>query len=461
MQSIALDLGSTRVKSAALSESGELIAMNWRPAPKLRGTGLIREADPQAWITVVDELLAAQGRPDVPLGIASQRSSFLLWNRYTGEACTPLVSWQDRRAQQWCAAHRDFEPMLVERSGLRLSAHYAGPKLASMLARDKSLAAGLRDGQLLFGTLESWIVWHMSTDRAHETDIGMAARTGMLNIGRAEWDADLLDVYGVPVSALPRIVSSQGRQTPLKQGPLLTTTLADQAAGALAVMSADGRQALVNFGTGAFVLWPGVTANQRRAGYLTAPLYWHAGDMPCAMEGTINGAGPSLDACAPPPTALGQIDEAAEAFALPDRAGIGAPHWRAGLGPLLSPSARRLPDVEQRRVMLEGLLFRVYEILQDLRADFAPPRVLLTGGLTRDTALAEGLATLLGRSVYLPDEPEAGLTGAARLAAAVPVPASAAVQVVPEGTRGQYLAEKYAAWRVWLRQELEKDARAQ
>ncbi len=456
LQSCALDLGSTRVKCAALNDGGSLVNISWRAAPELHGSGLIRESDPEAWIALVDELLAEQAESDLPLGIASQRSSFLLWDRTTGKARTPLISWQDRRAQNWCASHRDFEPLMSERSGLRLSAHYAGPKLASMLAVDKNLAAGLADGRLLFGTLESWIVWRLSQDQAHETDVGMAARTGMLNIGTADWDPDLLSVYGVPASALPRVVPSRGRETPLKHGLRLTTTLADQAAGALAVMAADGSHALANFGTGAFVLWPGAAANQRQRGYLTAPLYLHNGDMPCAMEGTINGAGPSLDGCAPPPTILGRTDAAADAFALPDRAGIGAPHWRAGLGPLLSQSARRLPGAAQRRVMLEGLLFRVYEILQDLGADRRPARLLLAGGLTRDAALAEGLATLIGRSVYLPSEPEAGLMGAARLAAGLPAPAASAMQVIHASARGKYLREKYTAWREWLHQELAK-----
>jgi glycerol kinase len=269
-------------------------------------------------------------------------------------------------------------------------------------------------------------------------------------LASGRWDPDLLAVYGVPLSALPRLESSWGRVDPLDNGLVLTASVADQAASALGAMNPDGRTVLANFGTGAFVLWPGVSADTRLRGYLTAPLGGTNGDVLHVLEGTINGAGPSLDACAPGPTALPFADTAPDAFALPDRAGIGAPHWLADIGPLMSDPALRLSSADRRRVMLEGLLFRVREILDDLGRGSPPDRVLLAGGLTQDPALAQGLAALLGRPVDLLTEPQAGLLAVARLAAGLAPNAGPASGRVRPGRAGAYLPAKYPRWREWL-----------
>jgi glycerol kinase len=445
--SIALDLGSTRIKLGALDDKAQLLLLDERASPPLTGSGLVRESDPMLWLDAVGELLAGAGG-ELPLGLSSQRSSFLLWRRDDGQPETALISWQDRRARDWCARHARLQTLLVQRAGLRLSAHYAGPKLASLLERRPDWQAGLASGELLFGTLDSWLVWVLSGQRAHVTDLSMAARTGMLALDTGDWCGQLLEAFGVPRTGLPDIVASTGQSLPLAGGAILNASVADQSAGALALL-ADDDSALVNFGTGAFVLRADVERDARVPGYLTAALLGNARAR-YALEGTINGAGPSLDECAPPPTELPEADPCADGFALPDRAGIGSPHWRPGLGPLLSAPVRALDGPGQRRVLLEGLLFRVREILDDLGTTGRAGRILLSGGLVRDPALAPGLATLLERRVELLTDGEAGLIGAARLAAGLPPHAQFSTQPVDPGAAGAYLVDKYPRWRSWL-----------
>ena len=359
---------------------------------------------------------------------------------------TPLISWQDRRASDWCARHPHLQALLVQRAGLRLSAHYAGPKLASLLERRPDWRAGLASGELLFGTLDAWLVWVLSGQRAHLTDLSMAARTGMLALDTGDWCDQLLRAFGVPRACLPDIVTSSGQALPLDGLGVLNASVADQSAGALALMG-DSGSALVNFGTGAFVLRAGVPGGRRIPGYLTAALLGN-GRQQFALEGTINGGGPALDACADPPTGLPEADPCIDGFAVPDRAGLGSPHWRPGLGPILSPAADRLDGPSRRRIMLEGLLFRVREILDDLGA--ADGRILLSGGLVRDPALARGLAALLERQVEVLADVEAGLIGAARLAAGLSPRAQVDTRLVLPSAAGAYLADKYPRWRAWL-----------
>jgi glycerol kinase len=451
---LALDLGTTRVKAARLDESGSLVALTCAPAPPLRGAGVLREGDPQAYLRVARALLeqvAADLPRGTPLGVASQRSSFTVWDR-AGRPVAPLVSWQDRRAAGWCEEHRARESEIVRRTGLPLSAHYAGPKLAALQRARPDLAAALHDGRCRFGTLDSFSTWHLSGGAAHRTDLTMAARTLMVDLEREDWSPELLALYDVPAAALPSIGPSAGMEVALDAGPRLSASLADQAAAALAVLDGPS-SALVSLGTGTFVLRATGDERPARPGYLTGPLFGRPGIRTrYALEGAINGSGPALDELGPPagvpPLAA---DPAPEAFAIPDRSGLGSPHWRPDLGLAFSPAAAGLDRAGRRRIVLEGLLFRVREILDDMFGAGPPAtRVLLAGGLALDPALAPGLADVLDRPVEVLLAPEtAGLAAAARLAAGLDPYTAPRTRVVTPG-HNPWLRHKFGEWLRWL-----------
>ena len=171
----ALDLGSTALKGGILNGDGGWRRQASAPAPPLTGGGLIRESDPRAWLGAAARMykeLAREMTPGSALAIASQRSSFLLWEKLSGRPLTPLISWQDRRALDWCAP-RIAEHAQLPASGLPLSPHYAGPKLAQLLEAHPEWRAGMRSGRILFGTLECWISWQL-TGGVHATDLTMA-----------------------------------------------------------------------------------------------------------------------------------------------------------------------------------------------------------------------------------------------------------------------------------------------
>jgi len=196
---LALDLGSTRFKLGTIDAAGRLIDIRTVPAPALSGSDTIREGKPAEYLHAIDALIEpiAAGK-SLPLGLVCQRSTFVVWDRHSGNALTPVVSWQDRRADDWCAAHADIEPALIRHTGLLLSPHYAGPKLATMIAADAELAARLHSGDALFGNLDAWLSWHWSGGAQHQTDVTMAARTAMFDIDASDWADDLLAIFGVP-----------------------------------------------------------------------------------------------------------------------------------------------------------------------------------------------------------------------------------------------------------------------
>lgn len=452
---IAVDLGSTRVKGALLADDGALASLSGVDAPHASGAGLVRESDPRAWaslaLELVEALRARAGRPGVPLGLSSQRSSFLLWDRRTGEPATALISWQDRRAASWCERHASLADEVIELTGLWLSPHYAGPKLAALCEQHADLARGLASGALTFGTLDAWILWQLSRGAVHATDVTLAARTGLCDPMRGAWSPRLCELFGVPLAALPAIApSADDERSPAR------AHLADQAASTLALLDPGAHEVLVNLGTGAFVVAPTGSRWVVRRGYLSGPLLARGGaPIAFAIEGTVNGGGATAESLAPGPTAIPERDPAPAAFALPDENGLGAPFWRAELGLTLSQAARELRRADQRRVVLEGVLFRLRGILDELAAVQPFERVLVSGGLARDSFVVRGLAELVDVPVAIGAELEASAIGAARLAAGVPLGRGASSRTVEPDTRLFWLREKYAAWRAWLQNILD------
>lgn len=456
--SLALDLGSTYVKLGR-QRAGRVLVQRRELAPELVGEGLVREADPEHLRAALIRLSGPQANPLVPLGIASQRSSFLLWDE-DGTPLSPIVSWQDRRAESWCARHRSIEPEIVALTGLPLSPHYAGPKLAALLEENALLRRLVERGEARFGTLETWTAWLWSGGSVHRTDPTMAARTLLFDLETGGWSAELLHLLELPPLVLPRVAATDGEAEELSTGTL-TCTISDQAAAALAVLGEDADAALVNLGTGTFVLRP-IGAERRRApGYLLGPLRARAdGTTSYALEGTINAGGAVADRLAPEATPLPPRDPAPDAFVLPDAAGVGAPHWRADLSLEMSPAARALPAPDQRRAFLEGLAFRVRAILDDLFPDTPAGRVVVSGGLSREPFVAPALAAVLGRPVERVEQAETTLLGAARLAAGLEPRAPLLTDVVdPPPPRDRWLAAKYERWCAWRDEVLARPAR--
>ncbi len=455
---VALDLGSTRLKAARLTEAGRVVLIDTRPTPPLTGSGLIREGDPEAWVAAASELLAEVSleQPGTSLAIASQRSTFVLWEKRSGKAVTPMVSWQDRRGEPWCRANANKAPEITARTGLTLSPHYVGPKLAVMLEKEPSLRGGMAAGRILFGTLETYLIWLWSGRRVHRTDLSMAARTLMADLREQRWSEKLLNMYEVPVECLPEIGPTSAMAVVLDNHLTITTSVADQAAGALAVLGERTDTALVNLGTGGFVLRVAPDAEKVPPGFLLGPTRLEDSQIAYAVEGTINAIGPTVEGFGPGPTLQTGIDPAPSGFCVPDSAGLGSPHWRADFTTSFSPQAKRLMMPDLRRVVLEGVVFRVKEILDGFAGPTPITTLLLSGGMTSEPFLGPALADCTGMNVQLLHEPEATLLGAARLGAGQDPYAEPNTEPVSP-LSGQYLADKYRRWRGWTATLLHAD----
>ncbi|MBI5431620.1 MAG: hypothetical protein HZA52_02190 [Planctomycetes bacterium] len=454
---LALDLGTTRVKVGVVDSDGRLSRVRAVDSPPTLGTGLVRNGDPEAWrevtLALVRELDLELGR-ELPIGLSSQRSSFLFVDRATGAAASPLVSWQDRTAAPWCQAHHAAAARVSALSGLVLSPHYVGPKLAQRFELDPSLRAACAGGATVVRTLDAWIQTALEPCEdarndpscAARTDLSCAARTALVDFARRDYSDELLELFGVPRIALaPLAPSVEPRARRVR------AHVADQAAAALAVLGESPGGALISLGTGGFVLVATGAEPVVRPPYLGAPvLARDAQHARYVLEGTINGGGATADRFARPPTRWPIADPTPDEFCMPDENGWGAPFWRAERSLRFSGATRVGTHADLRRVVVEGLCFRAAAILADLSLGRPVTRVALAGGLAHDPFVPRALVAILERPIELVGGFEAGLAAAGRLAAGLePRESDPPVQVEP-ALADDWLRAKYERWRGWV-----------
>ncbi|MFC2091570.1 FGGY family carbohydrate kinase [Elusimicrobiota bacterium] len=449
--SASIDIGTTLIKTAVLQEKGNLTDIKGIRSPALEGSGLIMETDAKKYLETATAALnniKISSNANIPLGIASQRSSFLLWNKETSEPVTPLISWQDRRAHNWCINNSKRASVPVEKTGLLLSPHYAGPKLAYLLSKDNHLDTACSRGELLFGNLETYLIWNWSEGKVHHTDLSMAARTLMADPLKAAWSDELLDLFKIPRLILPEISPTYGLNIPAIQNFTISATITDQAASLLSLIGKDSDCISINLGTGGFLNLP--TGNDFRLtpGYLCGPiLKGPEGTTLYSLEGTINGISTALEDLKHIQIELQQDDPIPDIFCLPETSGMGSPFWKADMPFLLSDE--NLSDSQKKCAVIEGIIFRIVNILKDICPVRLPEYIYISGGVARESFISRGLASALMHPVSVPLERDTTLLGAANLAAGITYEPPLIAEIIKPSEKGHYLADKFADWKIW------------
>lgn len=449
---IGLDLGTTSIKAGLLSADGELGGVVARPAPPVTVEGGRYESDANAYAEVVDAVLAAclaqtDARP--PLGMCSQRSSFLLWERISGRPVTPLISWQDDRGMASCMTLRESEARIRALTGLPLTPYYLGPKLKELLKEQPEWRGRLESGEWLLGTLDTFLIWRWTGGRHHVTDASMAARTLLMDVGAAQWSPRLCELFGVAASYLPKILPSRGLSIPLDSGLYLHASAGDQSAALWSGISADRRDVVVNLGTGGFVATYCSKGDAMPAGYLRTLVNMdgqHKVHLAC--EGTLNSIAVILgnypvENCRPDELASDDI------YCVAEPSGLGAPYFRRDIGLTFSEAIEHLDAHRIALLVQEGIIFRVTRIIEDFQRDLGVGAVYLSGGLSNLPCLQYGIASLVS-NVYLLSNPEAGLVGAALLASGEAAGSFKHARKIDGEDASERLRRKYEGWKLWL-----------
>ena len=396
-------------------------------------------------------------------GIATQRSSIVCWDRRTGEALSPVISWQDRRAHQWLDRFSARTREVHQRTGLRLSAHYGASKLRWCFDHLPAVTAAQREGRLAMGPLASFLLFRLLEEKPLLADPANAARTLLWNLRALDWDPWLLERFGVPKEPLPHCVPTHHPfgTLPVNERRIpLTVATGDQSAALFSLGTPLPEAAYINMGTGAFIQRVFNQAPEAD-GLLTGMVYRDAQRAVLVLEGTVNGAGAALH-WAEREWGLENIEThlpgwLARAGDIPlflnGIGGLGAPYWVAEF------DSRLIGDGEpwQKAVAVaESIMFLLqanFERMQKFPPSTA--RLFVTGGLARYDGLCQRLADLSGLPVYRPAEHEATARGTAYLLAGFPgdwLEEKPGTPFEPKKNTG--LRQRYQRWRAEMQRAL-------
>lgn len=409
----------------------------------------------------VDEVVARLGDKSSRLrsaGLATQRSSIVCWDRNTGLPLSPIISWQDTRMAAWLEAMMLDADQIHHKTGLFPNAHYGASKLRWCLDNLPEVRSAQQDGRLAMGPMASYLVFNLLSERPLLIDPANASRTLLWNRHHLGWDEELLALFGVSDSVLPRCVSTrfeyghidcQGLSIPLR------IVTGDQSAAIFAYGEPDTETVYVNAGTGAFVqrCLPMPPAHTGRM--LSSVLYQRCGDALYSLEGTVNGAGSAL---AVVEAQLGMDPKYAERQAeqwlgevtsppifLNGISGLGAPFWVANFS---SEFIGAGGDREKIVAVIESIVFLMQENISEMtRYLTEAKRIVLSGGLARLDGLCQRLADISAIPVVRAQECEATARGTAFLLAGRPADWSGITQpVVFEPYQNRLLLQRHSEW---------------
>ena len=438
---LALDQGSTSSRAMIFDHRGRLQAHAQAKLPTLLPKpGWVEHYPEQllsSQISVANQALKQLGsrkKHIVALGIANQRSTILLWERETGHTLAPAISWQDRRASELCKSlghpsNSKTANLIHQKTGLRLTPYYAAPKLAWLLEHIKGARNKAENGELLCGTVNTYLIWHLTNGKAHVTDHTNAARMLLMNLSTLDWDPKLLDLFGIPSQMLPRIVSTceyLGETQIGKHQIPIFCSIGDQQAASIGLGCIEKGDLTLNYGTGGFLLLNTGNKPQSQPGLLTSIAWSSPKKISYLLEGTVNSVGSALDWLRESLEIFKSVSEIPRlykqskhpAFVIPSLAGLGAPHWREDVQTIFFNMNRQTQRADLVRGVIEGIAFLMMDIFKAMKQAGLnrSGRFRAGGGLTNLDVLLQFQSDLFQAPIERPANVEATALGAAFLA---------------------------------------------
>ena len=440
---LALDQGTTSSRAILFTEAGAIAAVAQHEFEQFYPQPGWVEHDPTEILTsqmscAVEALgkVGARPRDVAAIGITNQRETVVVWERATGKPIHPAIVWQDRRTAAQCSALEEsgVGDTISNRTGLVIDPYFSATKIKWILDNVSGARARAEKGELAFGTVDSWLIWHLTSGKHHATDVTNASRTLLYNIVKGGWDAELLRIFAIPESLLPEVVWSSQRvgevTTTLGLGGIAIAGIAgDQQAALFGQLCWSAGEAKNTYGTGCFLLQNIGTQFVRSKRRLITTLAASAQHrLEYALEGSIFIGGAVVQWLRDNLKLIGSSAEVeALAASVPDTGGVifvpafvglGAPHWDPHAGGLLIGLRRDTKPGHIARAALESIAFQVADVLEAVHSETNAPlgALRVDGGAAVNDLLMQFQADVLGVPVVRPRVTETTALGAAYLA---------------------------------------------
>lgn len=430
---LTIDQGTTSSRAIIFDIDGSVIDSKQEEYPLIYPHNGWVEIDPEKLLeSVTNTLKNFQSLKVKCAAITNQRETTIVWDKDTGKAIYNAIVWQDRRTDQYCSSigSPDLKEQILNKTGLILDPYFSATKIKWILdnvegARDKA-----KQGKLLFGTVDTYLMYKLSNHTIHKTDFTNASRTMLFNIHACEWDQDLLDLFDIPASMLPEVMPSDSSFGALEimNNIEVRAVLGDQHAALFGQHCINKGDLKSTYGTGCFLMVnTGHEAVKSSSGLLTTIGYAFNGEVNYALEGSIYSAGTItqwlrdqlmfFETAKDSENFLNNSLLSNEVFFIPAFNGLGAPYWDSNVRGSFHGLTRDTNKNDLTTAALASISFQTKDIIATLRKDnIQVEKLKIDGGMVENDWFTKHLATSINRSVLIPDNKESTALGVAMMA---------------------------------------------
>ena len=442
---LAIDQGTTSSRGIIFDDKMQIVAVDQQEFTQhFPKSGWVEHDIEDIWRTTLETSRGAIKKAGIApsdiagIGITNQRETTLIWDKVTGEPIHRAIVWQDRRTAEMCDTLREtpIAKEITQKTGLLLDPYFSGTKVKWLLDTVEGARSRAEAGELLFGTVDSYLIWKLTGGKRHVTDATNAARTMLYNIRSGEWDSEICEAFGIPTSMLPEVLDCAAdfgtTSDELLGAPLPILGVAgDQQAATIGQACFEPGMLKSTYGTGCFALLnTGETLVSSKNRLLGTIAYQFDGKPTYALEGSIFIAGAVVQWLR---DGLGIIENASdtqdlaesadpeqEIYLVPAFTGIGAPHWDANARGAIFGLTRGTGPAEFARAALESVGFQTRELLDAMRDDWSSAEgdavLRVDGGMSASDWTMQFLSDIIGAPVDRPEVLETTALGVAWLA---------------------------------------------
>ena len=438
---LSLDQGTTSTRAIIFDIDGQIICTSQQEFRQIFPHDGWVEHDPeeiwQTSLTVIHNAMQtaeSHGHVIKAMGITNQRETTLVWNRHTGKPVYNAIVWQDRRTSDFCRrlVQAGHEALVAERTGLVIDPYFSASKIGWILEHVEGAQTAAETGDLIFGTIETFLIWRLTEGKAHLTDATNAARTSLLDIRSGQWDFDLCNLFGVPMNMLPEVrdCTDINVDTTVLEGRQIKilSSIGDQQSAAVGQACFAPGEVKSTYGTGCFVILNTGDKLVRSSNRLLTTIgLQHNGKRLYALEGSIFIAGAVVQWLR---DGMGLIQDAAETmhyaqsasdsglYMVPAFTGLGAPWWAADARGAIYGITRDTGPKDFVRAALDSVAYQSCDLFDAMARDgMRPTTVKVDGGMVANDWFVQRLSDFLNLDVERPAVTETTAFGAAMLAA--------------------------------------------